>query len=53
MTPLITTLNNRKSVVSFTHRPDYPEKKGPQYEPNRRLCGSQTASGRFGGDNIL
>jgi len=28
MTPLIPNLENR-SVVSFTHRPDYPEKRPP------------------------
>jgi len=29
MTPFIPNLDNR-SVVSFTHRLDYPEKKHPQ-----------------------
>jgi hypothetical protein len=35
-------------VVSFTHRPLYPQRKSPQYPLYRRLSGSQNRSGRGG-----
>jgi hypothetical protein len=37
-----------RSVVSFTPRPLYPQRKGPLYPLDRRLGGPQSRSGRGG-----
>jgi len=37
--PLTTNLHNRRSVVGFTHRPDYPKKKAPSTYRTRGCAG--------------
>jgi hypothetical protein len=46
---LILDLGTRlRSVVSFTHRPLYPQGKSRWYPLERRLSGTQSRSGRGG-----
>jgi hypothetical protein len=53
ITPRILDLGTRwRSVVSFTHRPLYPQGKNAWYPLDRRLGGPQSRSGRCGEEKI-
>jgi hypothetical protein len=53
---IILDLDTRwKAVVSFTRLPLNPRRQNTQYALNKRLCGPQRQSGRYGGEknNLL